>query len=136
MLYEMLVTVTPFYEPEMTQMALFRSIVRGKFEFPPFVDFMSDASMDLLTRTLVVKPTHRLGCQAGGARAIKEHEWFAMNKISDFALLGKKEVRAPWTPPASDPLSEGGSCHDEEEDAQSKTDKPLSEAEQKLFKDF
>jgi hypothetical protein len=136
MLYEMIVSITPFYEPGMEQTALFRRIVKGTYEFPPFANYISSDAIDLISQMLVPNPRSRLGCHARGAKAIKEHDWFARNGITDFAKLGKKGVTAPWKPPIKNPLDTENFQKWKDDAPDDKKDKPLSEQEQLLFKDF
>lgn len=139
MLYEMIVSITPFYEPNMDQMALFRRIAKGTFEFPPTggKNSMSSEAVDLIKRTLVTNPRNRLGCQARGSKVIKEHDWFVKNGITDFVKLGKKGFVAPWKPHVKNPLdAENFEQWEDDVKNDKKKDKPLSEAEQLLFKEF
>jgi protein kinase A len=133
MLYEMIVGISPFYEPGMRKMALFKRIVSGKYSFPCDDDFMSSESKHILRQLLVPDPKDRLGCFPGSHQDICIHPWF---KTVDFDSIEKMEADAPWVPKAKDPLDatsfDNWDHLQEEEDEK----KPLSKQEQHLFDDF
>lgn len=93
---------------------------------------MSVTSKDLLRRMFVVNPRDRFGNFAAGDVDIRNHPFF---KDIDWEKLAKKELKAPLVPSIKDPLDATNfrSWKDEEE----KDDgKPLTEKQQKQFKDF
>ena len=59
LVYESIIGSTPFYEKNMDQMTLFKTIIKGKVAFPE--KGMSTFSKDLIRRMLVVRPRERLG---------------------------------------------------------------------------
>merc|ERR1719464_2071769 len=89
---------TPFYSSNMDQTALFKNICRGKFRYPK--GFTEDAK-SIISKILVVRPSRRLGCLAGGHADIINEKWF--NDI-DFKKLLEKELPAPWVPKIKDPF--------------------------------
>eukprot|EP00521_Asterionellopsis_glacialis_P009197 CAMPEP_0195285806 /NCGR_PEP_ID=MMETSP0707-20130614/3509_1 /TAXON_ID=33640 /ORGANISM="Asterionellopsis glacialis, Strain CCMP134" /LENGTH=835 /DNA_ID=CAMNT_0040345359 /DNA_START=89 /DNA_END=2596 /DNA_ORIENTATION=- len=134
MLYEMLVGKTPFYESGMDQMALFRRLCEGKFEFPPG-DWMSDESKDLVDSALMVNPSYRIGAFDPWAIDMKTHEWYAG---FDWDALHNRTMEAPWKPDITDPLdsSNFGEWKKMESKRDLKDEVPLSAAEQEYFKGF
>lgn len=146
-LFEMIVGITPFCDTDMDQISLFRRIAAAEYEFPPYKDWMTYASRDLLRRMLKPCPRDRLGHQRD-AKDVKNHSWFRLNRI-DFAKLSKREEEAPWEPKIVDPLEfEAVACEvtketlrtemtvSEDATTQREEEKPLTEKEQELFKDF
>lgn len=131
LVYEMIVGVTPFYEPGIKQNDLFRRIVLAQYEMSPI---LSDDEQDLISKLLVRKPSGRLGNLSRGHRDIKDHEWFSE---VDFKKLVRKEVGAPWIPEMKDPFdaSHFDDYRGSEREDNSKR-RPLSREEQELFRDF
>jgi serine/threonine protein kinase len=133
MLYEMIVGISPFYESGISQMALFRRIVSGKYTFPRGDDFMSRESKDILRQLLVHDPKKRLGCFAGAHQDIRNHPWF---KSADFEAIENMEADAPWVPKIKDPLAATNFDNWDHLQEDEDEEKPLSEREQHLFDDF
>lgn len=71
-IYEMLVSIPPFYTKNRQQ--LYHNI---KHEDLKLEDWLSDNAKDLLTRLLDKDPATRLGSSDADADEIKEHPWFA-----------------------------------------------------------
>lgn len=110
---------------------LSQAIVKGDFEFPAG-DFMSEESMDLLRRMLVVQPHLRLGCHAVGDKDIRNHEFF---DSIDWEALAKRELETPVKPQIKDPLdSTNFRRYREEKEVDDGV--PLTKSEQAIFKDF
>ena len=128
----MLTGKTPFYNGKMKQMALFKAIVRGKWEFAKNSD-ASEAARDLIRRILVVDPKERLGCLSRADLDIRNHAWF---DGFNFGALYRKELTPPWTPTIDNPFD--GSNFENWGDLENKTKEvePLTEKEQKLFEEF
>lgn len=137
MLYEMLLGMNPFYEDGASQLQLFKRIVKAEYLIPPPQHWMalSNASIDLLARTLVPDPDQRLGCLAGGINDLKQHPFFG-NHSMDFEKLQEKQVQPPWVPDVENSLD--GANFEEWDDSkeEEKASTPLNEEEQKLFRDF
>mmetsp|Transcript_45798 Transcript_45798/g.85081 ORF Transcript_45798/g.85081 Transcript_45798/m.85081 type:complete len:168 (+) Transcript_45798:778-1281(+) len=132
LIYEMIVGVTPFYDHGIEQIELFKKIVQGKYIFPR--KLMTTPVRDLVKKVLVVRPSNRLGSLAGGDKDIRRQEWF---DDFDFDGLMRKEIKAPWVPKLKDPLDVSNFDNwDHLDTPPDKKQKPLSEKEQKMFKDF
>jgi len=98
LIYEMVYGVTPFYEDNIDQMGLFKSVVRGNVKFPP----RSDKNVnDLVTRMLHRRAAYRLGCLKDGAQDIRDHPFFS---DIDFVALNNKTMKSPWKPKLKDPF--------------------------------
>jgi cGMP-dependent protein kinase len=96
LLYEMLVGITPFYNPE-DQIDTFRRIVQCDLNIPPII---SSSSADLITRLMRLEPTKRLGGGKGGIKEIKQHHWF--DKF-DWTALNNQTMPAPHVPNIAGP---------------------------------
>ena len=131
MLYEMIVGFTPFWSDDMDQHALMKAIVKGEFDFPTG-NFMSENAKSLIRAMLTVSVKHRLGCFAAGDLDIRNHPFF---KEVDWTLLAKKEAKAPMVPKIKDPL-DANNFRNWKDEAVEDDGKPLTEKQQKLFKDF
>ena len=131
MLYEMIVGFTPFWNDDMDQHALMKAIVKGEFDFPTG-NFMSENSKSLIRAMLTVNVKHRLGCFAAGDLDIRNHPFF---KEIDWTLLAKKQAKAPMVPKIKDPL-DANNFRNWKDEAVEDDGKPLTEKQQKLFKDF
>lgn len=133
MLYEMIVGRTPFYTEGMDQMALFKAIVKGKYEIPKNAR-MSQNVRDLLGAMIVTDPSRRLGSLAEGSKGIFRAPWF---HDIDFGMLRRKEIKAPWKPQIKDPL-DGSNFEDWSHLKDKDTDDfpPLTPQEQKIFETF
>jgi hypothetical protein len=128
----------------MDKMTLFRRIAKAQFDFPPYDEWMSHESRQLLQHMLQTDPVDRLGQQSPKVTDIKFHTWFQLNNI-DFFKLVKKEVEAPWEPEMNDvmakyheknvPITDMGGRPEGKQDTKT-NEKPLTEQEQELFKDF
>jgi len=93
-IYEMLVSQTPFYQPEGDQMDMYRRILVGKFRFP---NHLSNEAKELITGLLQLSVSKRLGCGKDGANEIKRHAWFAG---FDWEALLWRKMQTPFAPPA------------------------------------
>lgn len=133
MVYEMIVGMTPFYDKEMSQMALFKRIVQGKYSFPRGTDFMSGESKTLLREILVTDPTLRLGCLLRGHQDIRYHPWF--DKV-DWEAIDKRKAPVPWKPNVKDPLDSSNFENWEHLEKVEKKERPLSAREQHLFDNY
>jgi cGMP-dependent protein kinase len=96
LLYEMLVSYTPFFHEDFMQM--YARINRGKFKKPAQ---LSRSARDLITELLQTTPSKRLGCTRGGPTAIKDHNFF--RGFSWENLLAKR-LSAPIIPQVADPF--------------------------------
>lgn len=94
-LYEFLCGPLPFMGDD--EMSIFKSILTAKITFPSFVAEKEEAGVQLTKGLLCRLPESRLGCQAGGARDIKNHAFFA--KFDWDALLGR-QLQPPLIPQA------------------------------------
>jgi serine/threonine protein kinase len=133
LLYEMISGYTPFYTEGMDQIALFRFIVKGGFQFPAAA-IMSPEVEDLISKFLVVEPSKRLGSLALGIDEIYHHIWFT---DIDFSELRRKEVTAPWVPIIKDPLDTANFENwDHLTDKTLSNDPPINAANQEIFETF
>lgn len=130
LIYEMVYGKTPFITGISDQMTLFKTIVRGKLNFPTTT---KRACNDLIARMLNRRAPFRLGCLKNGADDIRKHKWF--DKIV-FPAIVKKEYNAPWVPKPKDSFDtanfEDWSHLETEIDAHKK----LTLQEQAKFADF
>lgn len=133
LVYEMIAGYTPFYSEGMDQIALFQSICKGVYQFPP-AGVMSMEVEDLLQRFFVLDPAKRLGSLARGINEIYAHTWFS---DVDFAELRHKELNAPWVPEIKDPLDKSNFENwDHLEDKTLHKNPPLSAEQQRIFQNF
>jgi len=95
LIYEMVVGITPFYNPR-NQIDTFRRIVQCALNIPPHV---SKTCADLIQSLMMINPTKRLGMGAKGIREIKEHPWF---DGFDWDLLSEQRMKPPYVPSISD----------------------------------
>lgn len=100
-LFELLAGHTTFYQKGMSEMVLFRKIIRGLFTFPLTFE---DNSKDLISKLLKRDPVERLGYQKKYGKEVKCHEFF---EGVDWEELLKKEIAAPMKPPERDDLTLG-----------------------------
>ena len=139
LLYEMVTGENPFYDyndKHLSQRALFKRIISGKFDFPEGVSSsLSPEVKDLIRKILVVDVKERLGCMARADLDIREHPWFQKAPTAvDFGKLYRKEITTPWVPPVSNPFDGGNFAKWEnkpKDDLQ-----PLSKEENEMFADF
>lgn len=101
----------PFRAPQEDK--IFQKITEGVFEFPPkFNDF---GAKDLISRLLVLDPSHRFGCLKRNVRDIKDHVWF---NGFDFKSLIQRTMEVPWIPEISGALDHSNfGCNDPDEPA-------------------
>jgi len=129
LIYEMVYGVTPFYEDNIDQMGLFKSVVRGNVKFPP----RSDKNVnDLVTRMLHRRAAYRLGCLKDGAQDIRDHSFFSE---IDFEALNSKTMKSPWKPKLKDPFD---TKHFDDWSHLEKEGRPakLTQVQQRRFADF
>ena len=72
LIYEMVVGITPFYNPR-NQIDTFRRIVQCALTIPPHV---SPVCADLIRSLMIINPMKRLGMGQRGIQEIKDHAWF------------------------------------------------------------
>ena len=92
LLYEMLIGVTPFFDPSRDQLGA--KIASNAPRFPDRTQYnlqYSDELVDLIIRLLQKDPKQRLGTN-GGYREILSHPWFAE---VDLEALLKQELQSP-----------------------------------------
>jgi len=118
----------------MDQMALFKSVCRGRVSYPPDCNASVNA-LDLVQKILVVDPTDRFGCTARADLDIRDHPWF---EGFDWGALYRKELTVPWKPKIKSPFDGAnyGTWSDPEKEKATKGLKPLSRQEQALFAEF
>lgn len=90
LIYELLVSYTPFYHRNQLQM--YRKIAAGRMSFPCQ---LSPEARDIITSLLNTRPVQRLGSAKGGGKAVREHPWF--NGFNWKALVGRK-MTPPYAP--------------------------------------
>ncbi|KAF1931708.1 Pkinase-domain-containing protein [Didymella exigua CBS 183.55] len=129
LVYEFLVGQPPFWDQN--PMKIYEQIVQGKVRFP---SAMSAPARDLISGLCTVDVSKRLGNIAGGARRVKEHEWF---KDIDWDKMYNREVQGPIVPHLRGPADTRN--FDEYDDESSHRDpytKELSDKWDEYFNDF
>jgi serine/threonine protein kinase len=96
LIYEMLVSHTPFYRSGEDQMEMYRRIVSGHVRYP---SHLTPDAKNLISRLLELQPSRRLGSSQAGAADIKAHPWFSS---FDWQALEKKQLKAPFVPSAKE----------------------------------
>merc|ERR1712194_566511 len=96
LIYEMLVSHTPFYRSGEDQMEMYRRIIAGKVKYPAHIEA---SAKELVNSLLQLQPTRRIGCGQAGPSEIKQHAWF---KGFDWKALFNKELKAPLLPSKKD----------------------------------
>jgi serine/threonine protein kinase len=134
LIYEMLTGFTPFYTHGMDQIALFRAIVKCRFEFPAEYPLETGAG-SIISAFLTRNPSQRLGSLAGGEDGVAQHSWFS--GVIDFDQLRQKTLPAPKIPKIKNPLdaSNFDNCSHLEDKTKMKFPK-LPAKELKVFDDF
>ncbi|KAL3938044.1 MAG: hypothetical protein SGBAC_006967 [Bacillariaceae sp.] len=133
LIYIMLTGSSPFYQADISQMAMFKKIVMVEYEMHASIDLVA---ADLIRKLLVRKVPERLGNLKQGHHDVNEHSWFLGNGCHYKKLL-KKEVEAPWKPKIQNPFD--ASNFDDYDSSKNSGDQrgfPLSVSEQKLFEGF
>ena len=98
LLYEMLCGFTPFdtyIKHDYTQRikAIYEKILFGKIPYPRH---LSTEARDLLSKLLVLEPANRFqGKLDRQGKAVREHPWFKVNKISHSSILKTKPPIKP-----------------------------------------
>jgi len=91
LIFEMVTGKPPFCDDD--RVSLFKSITNVSYVMP---DHLSTELKDLISNLLVRTHSKRLGCSSGGAKAIKEHQWF---KGFDWNALMSRDMKPPFIPP-------------------------------------
>mmetsp|Transcript_33933 Transcript_33933/g.82309 ORF Transcript_33933/g.82309 Transcript_33933/m.82309 type:complete len:823 (+) Transcript_33933:156-2624(+) len=133
LIYIMLTGSSPFYQSDISQMAMFKKIVMVDYKMHPSID---PVAADLIRKLLVRKVPDRLGNLKHGHHDVNEHSWFLGNGCHYKKLL-EKQVEAPWKPKIQNPFD--ASNFDEYDDSSSMSEQrgfPLSVNEQKVFEGF
>ena len=89
--YETMVGQPPFVANE--PMGIFRQILKGKLNFPQFIE---QSARSLIQQLLVTDLTRRCGWLRGGAADVREHEFF--QGFVAFEELLAKQLVAPLVP--------------------------------------
>jgi len=92
LIYEMLVSHTPFYRPGEDQMEMYRRIVSGHVRYP---SHLTPDAKNLISRLLELQPSRRLGSSQVGSKEITSHPWFGNFNFED---LYAKQLKAPFIP--------------------------------------
>jgi serine/threonine protein kinase len=95
-IYEMLVGVSPFYNPNMKRM--YRAILNDDVRFPAG---MSPTARDFIFQLLKKNPDQRLGHGPEGQKEIQAHPFFA---TINWHAVFERRVRALWQPVIRSPL--------------------------------
>jgi len=95
LIYEMLASITPFYDQDQNKM--YERIVKERVKIP--VHFSPEAK-SIIMSLLQKKKSARLGVIAGEAKGVMDHPWFAG---LDWGQLYKKTYVAPWKPKLAGP---------------------------------
>lgn len=134
LLYEFLVGQPPFWDHN--PMKIYEQIVEGKIRFPSSSHSfqISDPARDLILALCKTDPTQRLGYVAGGARRVKDHDFFA---DIDWEALYYKRIKGPIIPKV-DWAGDSGNFDDypDPEDEKSEYTKEMSKHYEDAFKDF
>lgn len=93
LIFEMLAGESPFADEDGDQMAIYKAILAGRYDWPDEVE--DEQAKDLVHQLLQRDTVNRLGCRKKGPREIVEHPWFTS---LDWKRLMKKELPAPWVP--------------------------------------
>ena len=96
LLYEMVGGITPFLQSD--EYATFDAILTGHISFNS--EFESREVKDIIARLCHVRPVKRLGCGAGGTKAVMNHPFFREIRFAD---LEKKKLVPPFVPDVSAP---------------------------------
>lgn len=91
LLYEMLTGITPFFDPNISQMYKKIQVADVKYDRYPAID---PVAIDLLQKLLVRDPTERVGIDE-----VRAHPFF---EAIDWAKLAVKDVEAPFIPPSEE----------------------------------
>lgn len=132
LIYIMLTGSSPFYESDISQMAMFKKIVMAEYEMLPSID---PVAADLIRKLLVRKVPERLGNLKHGHHDVNEHSWFSANGCHYKKLL-KKEVEAPWKPKIQNPFDASNFDNYDSSNSSDQRGFKLSVNEQKLFEGF
>jgi serine/threonine protein kinase len=89
LLYEMLIGVLPFTDPD--PFKIYQKILLGRIKFP---DCLEQSAKSLISGLLEQNPSKRIGFKDGYSNA-RNHEWLAN---MDFHSIYTKETSAPWVP--------------------------------------
>mmetsp|Transcript_13386 Transcript_13386/g.30473 ORF Transcript_13386/g.30473 Transcript_13386/m.30473 type:complete len:895 (-) Transcript_13386:41-2725(-) len=144
LLYELVSGETPFQSTGVSQLELFKNIIRGKYTFPSKVRYIDEDSADpldqamlqwkdLVSRLLVRNPWERLGNLRRGVEDILEHGLYLGVDLNE--LRGRK-IPAPFLPDIKDPDLSSGSNGVAKKFKPEKFRVPLSDEVQELFKGF
>ncbi|KIW04520.1 uncharacterized protein PV09_04275 [Verruconis gallopava] len=129
LIYEFLVGQPPFWDQN--PIKIYEQIVEGKIRFP---SAMPDAARDIISRLCTVDVTKRLGNIKGGARTVKQHEWFAGVNWDDMYY---RRCRGPIIPHLSSPTDTRNfdEYEPESEDREKFTDE-MNKKYEEFFADF
>lgn len=120
-------------------MKIYEQIVEGKIRFPSSSHsfHISNAARNLILALCQTDPTQRLGYVAGGARRVKDHEFF---KGTNWEDLYYKRVKGPIIPKVEWAGDSGNfdDYPDPEEESGSKSEytKDMQKHYESSFKDF
>lgn len=126
LIYELLAGKTPFFARGLSEMQMFRRIVRSQFIIPRTKKFTDEAN-NMIGGLLKRLPAERLGCLAAGSSDVKNHAYF---EGIDWEALAEKKLKAPWCPPAKKTTLKPS------EPDNAPTGRKLKPEEQALFVDF
>ncbi|GMH56910.1 hypothetical protein TrLO_g11298 [Triparma laevis f. longispina] len=137
LVYEMIYGYSPFYSDGVDQVTLFKRIVHVKYDFPEGRG--TPESTDLISKLLVKRPLHRLGCSSSSPESdIFSHPFFFHSNET----LTNRLVNAPWIPRITSDLDTANfDNYAAEELDEGRRDKlrkknKLTKAQQALFVDF
>lgn len=132
LVFEMITGYSPFYEPNIDQMSVFKRILNGAYSFPSSPSFeVSIEAMDLIKKILVLNPSFRIGSLAGGNNDIREHPWLENFPTAQMIM---KQIKAPWKPLPKNPLDTSNfDSFSLTQDKQSMAAFPLTRDEQDFF---
>jgi serine/threonine protein kinase len=95
-IYEMLVSVSPFYNPHLKRM--YRAIVNDEVKFPGPV---SPLAKDLISKLLNKDPDQRLGNGTDDAKEIQGHPFFS---TINWQAVFERKVEPLWKPQIRSPM--------------------------------
>ena len=126
LIFEMLVGQPPFCADD--PMDIYQKILRNRVTYPAFV---SKVARELISKLLVSNPSQRLGSLKRMHRDVSGHSFF---KSVDWAVLTRKELKAPYIPKISSPTDT--SNFDDYEDESGDDWRRFNDKKKNIFSDF
>lgn len=123
LIFEMLIGVPPFTDPDGNDMQTYQNITHGELsKCYPESSAATDEARALMQGLCTVKVAYRLGYLKGGAEDVCAHAWFAN---FDWGSLVNLTMESPWRPTLSS--CEDTACFDDADGSDS-LDGPVGKA--------